>query len=119
MPSMLCGALPVAWLSDGSPGLKVNRASSSTTPAAATTAPTSSIMRRCRKSRPPSGRIVVLRGMTDEAPIRAMASAAPPSQHRRETGDRLARGLVVVHQRHSDVPLGWIYAVGFAADVGT
>src|SRR5580704_14968804 len=94
-------------------------------------------MRRCRKSRPPSGRIVVLRGSSEVTPMMAI-SAAPPrhpppydgggswigrmksgasSQHRGEAGHRLTGGLLVVHQGDADVSLGRVGAVGLAADI--
>src|SRR5476649_1786357 len=77
------------------------------------TAPTSSIMRRRRKSRLPSGRIVIFRA--EVAPIMAIGTA---SQDRREAAQPLARGLFVVHQRDADIPLRGVDAVRLAAGKG-
>src|SRR5882724_1034192 len=74
-------------------------------------------MRRRRKSRPPSGRIAVLRGMIDVAPMMAMGGAVS-LQHRSEAGYRLAGGLLVMDQGDADVALGGVDALGLATDIG-
>src|SRR5688572_30350159 len=76
--------------------------------------PTSSIMRRRRKSRPPSGRIAVLRGATEAAPMMAMAVL----EHRSEAGHGLAGCLLVMHQGDADVAFGGVDAGRLAADIG-
>src|SRR6186997_1939545 len=73
-------------------------------------------MRRRRKSRPPSGRIVVLCGTSDVAPMMAMGGPSP-LQHRGEAGHRLAGGLLVMHQGNTDIAFGSIDALRLATNV--